>query len=192
MRSRLLSVFGALLEVATDVLYVILLRAQPDDPQSLRPPFIVGLIALLAVAALLASSTWARASRLPLLAFAATGLMALGFLAGFSIGVALLAAGLLLLLAALQPDAVAPRVHRPVVVASASAALLILVVGMQLTEFPTGCPTTGYSAGSGTALITRDYHWTCINGKLTILPGACNHGGATVNAANRVVDISGC
>ena len=45
MRSRLLSVFGALLAVATDVLYVILLRAQPDDPQSLRPPFIVGLIA---------------------------------------------------------------------------------------------------------------------------------------------------
>lgn len=192
MTSRRLAAIGGLLAAGTDALYVILVSAQQGDPQSLRVPFIAGLIAVLAASSLAAATKFARVFSLPLLAFAATGLIALGILAGFSIGVALLAAGLLILLAALRPDAVDGRARRPVVVAGGLTALLILVAGMQLTEFPTGCPSTGYSGGSGTALITRDYHWTCVNGRLTIAPGACNDGGAAISADNRVIEVSGC
>jgi hypothetical protein len=47
-------------------------------------------------------------------------------------------------------------------------------------------------SGSGVGCLTGDYHWSCVNGKLTSGPGLCNSGSASADSSGRVTAASGC
>jgi hypothetical protein len=195
-RSRLLLAVSALLGAITEVLYGVLVRGQdagPVNPQPLRAPFIVAFVALIAGASLLVAIRPLQPARAPLLGFSAIGFIGAGFMGIFSIGLPLIVAGALVVTAAVQSSKPARRLVSwvPALTGGALAAVL-LVVGLQLTEFPTACPATGYEGGSGSALITGAYHWHCANGQLTVAAGECHTGGARIAPDGHVVEVTGC
>jgi len=71
-------------------------------------------------------------------------------------------------------------------------ALAIFLGGFEATEHAIGCPANGVETGSGSGFLSGPYHYTCVNGKLTVYPGACNSGGATVDASGNVISVSTC
>src|SRR2546426_184893 len=71
-------------------------------------------------------------------------------------------------------------------------ALPIFLGGFEVTEHAIACPAKGVETGSGSGLLSGPYHYTCVNGKLTMYPGACNSGGATVDASGNVISVSTC
>ena len=123
----------------------------------------------------------------------AGGLVAIGLIAIFSVGIAILLASVPIIVAAVQSLI---KVRRPIgmlqAVGGLVIALVVFLAGIQLTEVPVACPATGYEAGSGSGLFSSPYHWSCINGKLTVASGECTHGGATVDPSGKVIATSGC
>jgi hypothetical protein len=194
-RSRVLLAVSALLGAITEVLYAVLVRGQdagPVNPQPLRAPFIAAFVALIAGASLLAAIRPLQPARAPLLGFSAIGFIGAGFLGAFSIGLPLVVAGALVVTAAAQSSTPARRLSWVPVLTGGTLAAVLLVVGLQLTEFPTACPATGYEGGSGSALITGAYHWHCANGQLTVAAGECHAAGARITPNGHVVEVTGC
>jgi hypothetical protein len=184
---------GALVGLV-DLGYLAMVMGQPrDGGVSLRIPFVAGFIGLMALAVGL--SAWRRLEgRAPLLlSLAAIGLLATGMLAIFSIGIVLLVAAVPVFVAGVQAFL---RSRQPSgwlhAMAGAAVAVGVLIVGLQLTEVPIACPATGYESGSGPGLFSSPYHWSCVNGTLTVAAGECTHGGATVDASGKVVATTGC
>ena len=191
---RKLALAGAVLEAVIDVLYLALIQNQASERVvSLRVPFVAGFIAVMALSAGL--SSWRRLDRSAplLLGLSAGGLVAIGLIAIFSVGILILLAAVPIVIAAVQSLV---RVRRPIGIMQAFGglmlALAVFLAGIQLTEIPVACPTRGYEAGSGSGLLSSPYHWTCVNGKLTVAPGECTHGGATVDPSGKVIATSGC
>src|SRR3981081_3177187 len=54
------------------------------------------------------------------------------------------------------------------------------------------CRATGVGTGSGSGIVSVPYHYTCVNGKLTIYPGACNSGGESYDANGNVISVTTC
>ena len=192
---RKLALVGAGLVALVDVIYLATIEGQRSDQMaaSLRVPFVVGFIGVMALSAALAS--WRRLERRAplLLSWSAAGLVSLGLLAMFSIGIAILIGAVPVVVAgafALR------RAHQPggwlQAVGGLVLALAVLAAGIQLTELPVGCPPTGYMEGSGSGLFSGPYHWQCVNGTLTVAAGECTHGGATVDSNGRVSAAAGC
>lgn len=192
---RWLAVAAAVIAAVVDVLYQALVRAQPGpgDGFFLRVPFVTAFIALLAVAAALASAAAAAKVRPALLALSAIGLLAIGFIAIFSIGLPLLVAGGLALVAAINSLARSPRPAGALQgLAGGLVALIIFVGGIDLTEPAITCPSTGVMSGSGEGFIfSGAYHYSCINGKLTVQEGFCNRS-PSVDSSGKVTAVSGC
>ena len=150
------------------VLYVNLIRAQGEGPPDwLTVPFVAAY--MVATAALLAVSLVPRlglVAKAALRAAAAGGLLVLGYLGAFSIGLPLLLAGVL---AAIAAVVTATRIHGvavvvpPVAVALAVAAL---VAGFEVSQRVIACPATGTMSGAGTGLVSGPYHWECSEGTL--------------------------
>jgi hypothetical protein len=170
---RRFAIIGGLLAFVADGAYIWVLQQQGTGDGTLRAPFVIAFIAVCAVTAVLGAVVPLRAPRLLLLTFSAVGLLVMGFLGIFSIG-------LLLLLAAVP---IAVSVGRSLVLpfpkvlpalAGGALALLVLAAGTWATELPVSCPAGGPSAGSGSGLFTGDYHWTCNNGRLTVSSGSCH------------------
>jgi hypothetical protein len=191
---RKLPLAGAGLVVVIDVFYLALIRSQASERVvSLRVPFVAGFIGVMALAAVLGS--WRRLDRYArlLLGLSAGGLVAMGLIAIFSVGILILLAAVPIVIAAVQSLV---RVRRPIGIVQAFGglvlALAVFLAGIQLTEIPVACPLRGYEAGSGSGLVSGPYHWTCVNGKLTVAPGECTHGGATVDPSGTVIATSGC
>jgi len=188
---RWFAAVAALIAAVVDVLYYGVVSHQ--GPLAFRVAFVATFIALLAITAALSTRASATTWRPALLALSAIGLLAMGFIAIFSIGLPLLIAGALAFVA-LMFSLAASRQPAGIVKAGAGGllALAIFLGGLEATEHAIGCPAEGVETGSGSGFLSGPYHYTCVNGKLTVYPGACNSGGATVDASGNVISVSTC
>jgi hypothetical protein len=152
--------------------YLSLILAQDNRPPDLYTvPFVAGY--LLLTATLLGASLSARPAvvqlRPALRAGGAAGLLVLGVLAAFSIGLPILLAGFLATGAAIRTLAVQrTRVAVFFEVAAAVVALVILIGGFEVTERIIVCPAHGIEAGTFSGFITGGFSYDCNEGRLTI------------------------
>jgi hypothetical protein len=166
-----------ILVLATDAAYVALIKGQGSvAPDVYTVPFVAGY--LLAMAALLAYSLMRLARpawRMPLRAAATGGLLVLGVLAIFSVGLPLVIAGALATGATVRTLR-GPQLTRASLsaVAAALLAVIVLVAGFEITERVIVCPATGTSGGGGTGLVTGPYYYDCVDGQLTFHSGSCS------------------
>jgi hypothetical protein len=191
---RWLAVIAAVIAAVTDILYYGVVVAQGGhDPIRWRVAFVATFIAVLAMTAALSARASAGAWRPALLGLSAIGLLAMGYIAIFSIGLPLLLAGALAFIA-LVVSLAASRQPAGLLkaVAGALTALAIFVGGFEASERAIACAPTGVETGSGSGLLSGPYHYTCVNGKLTVYPGECNHGGASYDASGNVTSVSTC
>jgi hypothetical protein len=187
---RWLAVTAAIIAAVTDILYYGVVVGQGGhDPIRWRVPFVATFIAVLAMTAALSARSSSRAWRPGLLGLGAIGLLAMGFIAIFSIGLPLLLAGALAFI-----SLTASRQPAGLLKAGAGAliALVIFVGGFEFSERAIACAPTVVETGSGSGLLSGPYHYTCVNGKLTLYPGECNHGGASYDASGNVTSVSTC
>jgi len=129
----------------------------------------------MAICAALSSGVSAARWRALLLGFSAAGLILLGFFAIFSIGLPLMVAGVLAslgLINALRParSSGEPSGKASAAVAAGGAvlAVVVLLLGLSLTELVIRCPANRIESGSGAVLLGGPYQYSCDNGKLTI------------------------
>jgi hypothetical protein len=161
----------------TDVAYVLLIRAQgPGALDVYTVPFVAAFLAVMA--ALLTTSLMLnhmRAWRLVMRAAAAGGLLVLGVLALFSVGLPLVIAGALATAATVRPLR-GPQITKASLsaVAAAVVAAVVLVGGFAITQRAIVCPAHGSAGGGGYAFLTGPYYYDCVNGRLTFHSGQCN------------------
>lgn len=162
----------------TDALYLGLMIGQPErSPDVFTVPFVAGYLLLMAVLLgisllrrprIVAARTWLRAG-------AAGGLLVLGILAAFSIGLPFILAGALATGAAVRalrgPQLTAAAFSG---VAAALIAVALLVAGFEVTERMIVCPAHGSAGGGGTGLVTGPYYYECVNGQLRFHSGSCS------------------
>ena len=169
--------FALIFALATDAAYLLLILGHGGArPDVVTVAFVASY--LVALAALLAASLrrrWSVVVRLSLRAAAAGGLLVLGVLAIFSIGLPLLIAG------AMATGATVRTLRGPFLtasslsaVAAAAVAVVVLVAGFEVTERMIVCPAHGSSSGGGTGLVTGPYYYDCVNGQLTFHSGSCS------------------
>src|SRR2546428_3385107 len=191
---RWLALIAALIAAVTDILYYGEVVGQGGHgPLQGRVAFVATFIAVLAITSALSARASASAWRPALLGLSAIGLLAMGYIALFSIGLALLLAGALAFVA-LVVSLAASRQPAGFLKAGAGAliALVIFVGGFEASERAIVCAPTGVETGSGSGLLSGPYHYTCVNGKLTLYPGECNQGGASIDASGHVTSVSTC
>jgi hypothetical protein len=195
--TRILVWISMIVVLADVVAYVLIIRTQGDSPPdaALTVPFVTGYMLLMA--ALLWLSLVDRpplvSVRPALRAFAAAGLLVLGVLAAFSIGVAIFAPGVLAAIAAIRALA-GPRLGRSVLseIVAAALAVTILIAGFEVTQRVIVCPPTGTMGGGGSGFLTSPYHYTCVNGTLTWYSGDCNGVSQGFDADGNPTSTNGC
>ena len=131
--------------------------------------------------------------RMAVRAAAAAGLLVLGVLAAFSIGVPIFIGGILAGAATVRTIS-GPHfsVHAVSSVVGAVLSVVVLVGGFEVTERMIFCPEHGLESGSGYGLVTGGYHYYCVDGRLDFRPGFCGSGGAAVDANGHIVPTGGC
>ena len=166
-----------ILVLATDIAYVVLIRGQGAvAPDAYTVPFVAGYLLLLAALLMASLVRLPRpAWRMPLRAGAAGGLLILGVLAIFSVGLPLVIAGALATGATVRTLR-GPQVTRASVSAIAAAvlAVIVLVAGFEITQRLIVCPATGSSGGGGNGFVTGPYYYDCVNGRLAYHSGSCS------------------
>ncbi|HEY0830887.1 MAG TPA: hypothetical protein VGE99_07065 [Candidatus Dormibacteraeota bacterium] len=184
--ARFMTWFALVFSLATATAYLLLVLGQGGAPSDI---FTVVFVAsyLAALAALLAASLlrrWSVAVRLSLRAAAAGGLLVLGVLAIFSIGLPLLIAGAMATGATVRTQR-GPFLAKSSIsaVGAAAVAVLVLVAGFEATERVIVCPAHGSSGGGGSGLVTGPYYYDCVEGKLSFHYGSC---GSTSKDSNGV------
>ena len=133
---RVTSLVAFAIVLATDILYIGLIGAQGPDFQLYGPRFVASYLAVMA--AVIAIALLPRREivqiRIPMRAAAAGGLLALGFLAAFSIGLPLVVAGVLMTVAltrtSRQPGTALRRLAG---LGAALMAIGFLVAGVEIT-----------------------------------------------------------
>ena len=173
---RWAGVGAAIIAATVDVLYLGILSTQGGSAsQFLRAPFGAAFITLMAICAALSSVASARRWRSLLLGVSAGGLMLLGYLTMFSIGLPLVLAGALAGLGLIKTLGEArssgERSGRAAIATGAGGAVLAVVVllaGVSFTELAIRCPSNGQEGGSGFSLLGGIYQYRCDNGVLTI------------------------
>src|ERR1700730_5886493 len=187
--------FPIVIVAISDIGYVLIIRTQDShSPDGFRVLFVAAYLALMAVmlgVSLLDRPVIIRV-RPALRAGAAAGLLILGVLAVFSIGIPIVAAGALATGAA---GRAASGLRLPGVIteiAAAAVAIAVLVAGFEVTERLIVCPAKGVSGGSGYGLISGGYHWTCVDGKLDFRSGFCSTGSEGIDANGPAYLISSC
>jgi hypothetical protein len=186
---------AVILAAIVDFLYVSEFVGQPGHrgyPLPPRQAFVAIFIAIMAMAAALSVSASAARWRTPLLGLSAIGLLAMGYIAMFSIGLPLFVAGLLSLMALIVNLRAGIRFALLKAAAGGLLALGIFLAGFELTAEAITCPARGFEAGDGSSLFRGPFHYTCVDGKLTIRPGPCTHGGATIDASGHIVAVTDC
>lgn len=190
--ARFMTWFALVFALATAAVYLLLILGQGGAPSDVvTVAFVASYLA--ALAALLAASLlrrWSMVVRVSLRAAAAGGLLVLGVLAIFSIGLPLLIAGAMATGATVRtlrgPLLGAPSISA---VAAAAVAVVVLVAGFEITERMIVCPAHGSSGGAGTGLVTGPYYYDCVNGRLTFHSGSCS---STSTDPNGNVTHPGC
>jgi len=169
---RRFAILSGVIAFVADGVYVYIVTRQGGDDGTLRVPFVMAFIAVCGIVCLVSVVVPLKGARLVLLSFSSIGMLVLGFLAAFSIGLLLWLAAVPALIASFRL-LVSPLPRILSFVTGGVIALLVLAAGMWATQFPVRCPPGGASSGSGVGFLTGDYHWTCVNGKLTVAPGEC-------------------
>jgi hypothetical protein len=193
---RWVVLIAVIVACAVDILYVSQIVGPPGGRgYSLpwRSVFVALFIAAMTIAAALAIRSSATQWRTVLLGLSSVGLLAMGYLAIFSIGLPLLVAGLGLLIGLI--GAVASSRQPARVMRAAAGGLLALVIffgGFELTAQAITCPAHGFEGGTGSSFLGGPYHYTCVDGKLTIRPGDCSHMGASMDPSGHVTAVSDC
>jgi hypothetical protein len=179
-----------------DAAYLWLISTQGAlPPDAFTVPFVAGYLALMA--AMLGLSLM-RVSMLVKLrpafrAGSAAGLLVLGVLALFSVGLPFVISGGLATGAAVRTLAGRPRRQAVITeVAAAVIALVVLVAGFEVTERLIVCPAQGVSGGSGYGIVSGGYHWQCVDGRLTFGSGFCTSQGGGVDANGHAFSTSSC
>jgi hypothetical protein len=190
--ARFMTWFALVFALATAGAYIFLKSGQSDGNLDV---FTVLFIAayLVTLAALLGGSLmrrWSPTVRLAIRAAAAGGLLVLGVIASFSIGLPLVIAG------AMATGATVRTLRGPFAtpsslsaVAAAVVAVAVLVAGFEVTERLIVCPAHGSASGGGTGLVTGAYHYECVDGTLTFTSGSCS---STAIDSNGNVSHPGC
>ncbi|HKW07925.1 MAG TPA: hypothetical protein VJS19_10205 [Candidatus Dormibacteraeota bacterium] len=164
---RVLTWFAIAALVAIDALYLSIINLQggPDAPDVLTVPFVATFLALMAIC-LRASLLAPARVKLPLRAAASAGLVVMGMIGAFSIGLLILVvAGLSIAVTAGTP---ATRLGSIIAAGIASVAVVgILVIGFEISWHHIVCPATG-SGGGTTAGFVSQTAYSCQNGVLTI------------------------
>jgi hypothetical protein len=190
-------VWVAMALVLADVIaYLLLIRFQGDfPPDAFTVPFVAGYMLLMAIVLWLSLFDGPRlvVLRPALRACAAAGLLVLGVLGLFSIGLPLGVAGVLAMVAAIGALA-GPHLRRAALseIAAALIAVIVLAGGFELTQRWILCPPSGTMSGSGYGLIGGGYHYECVNGRLTYSAGECNSGTQGVDANGNAFATSNC
>ncbi len=154
-----------------DVAYVLLMIAQPDHPPDVfTVPFVACYLAMMAtiLGASLLNRPQIVAARPALRAGAAAGLLVLGVLAIFGIGLPLVISGGLATGAAIRSLAGRGKQAVVVEIAAALIALTVLVAGFEVTWRVIVCPSQGAESGSGHGLVTGGFSWQCTDGRLEL------------------------
>jgi len=160
--------------LATDILYVGLIEAQGPDPQANVPRFVASYLAVMAalIGIALVPRPEVAVIRFPMRAAAAAGLLSLGFIAAFSIGLPLVVAGGLTTVALARTSRqLSSRLGRLAGLAAALLAVALLIAGFEITGRWIVCPATGTASGTGSGFVTGGYSYECMNGELRIRSG---------------------
>ena len=190
--ARLMTWFALIFTFATDAAYVSLKLGQGDGSLDVYTvPFVAAYLLVMAILLLISLVHLPRpAWRMPLRAAAAGGLLVLGILAVFSIGLPLVIAG------AMATGATVRTLRGPFAtpaslsaVAAAFVAVVVLVAGFEVTERVVVCPAHGSASGGGAGLVTGPYYYDCVNGRLSFHTGSCTS--ASVDS-NGTVTHPGC
>ena len=179
----------------TDIGYAAIIWSQQSNPSDgFRVLFVATYLALMA--AMLGISLFEVPPivrlRPALRAGAAAGLLVMGILAIFSIGIPIVVAGALSTGASIR--SLAGR-RLPAVITEVAAAVLaiaVLVGGFEVTERLIICPARGLSGGSGYGLISGGYHWTCVDGRLEFGSGFCATSGGGIDANGHAFATNSC
>lgn len=175
-----------------DIAYLLLIGAQqPYPPDAFTVPFVAAFLVLMAGMLGLSLLNSAPIVRLrpALRAGAAGGLLVIGVLALFSIGLPLMVAGALATGAAVRSLTGRRRTAVMSEVIAAVLVLVFLVSGFEVTERLIVCPPTGSSGGGGPGFVLGGYHWECVDGQLYMHSGFCNSGSGTVDSNGNVTTI---
>src|ERR1041384_7469771 len=154
--------------LVTELVYVSLINAQagPDDTPFV-PRFVAGYLAVMAaliVVALVPRPEIVRV-RFALRAAAAGGLLGLGILGAWSIGLPLVLAGILIVVVLGRTARVSgSRLGRLM-------GLVGAVLGLDLAGRVIVCPEAGTSSGGGTHLLGGSYQYECNSGELHMTSG---------------------
>ena len=193
---RWVVLIAVIVACAVDMLYVAQIIGPPGGRgNSLvwRSTFVALFIAVMVIAAALAVRPSAASWRTILLGLSSVGLLAMGYLAIFSIGLPLLVAGLAVLVVLIGAVVASPQPAG--VIRAAAGGLLALVIffgGLELTAQAISCPAHGFEAGTGSSFFGGPYHYLCVDGKVTIRPGDCIHMGASVDPSGHVTAVTDC
>jgi hypothetical protein len=171
---RRVGVIVAIVVATVDVLYIwyvgFVQTGTSDMPWAV--PFAASYLGLLAVCALLSATGSTGSWRIALLGASGGGLVVLGFLALFSVGLPLFVMGLVSIAALVR--AIRGATNRGLAtgasIAGALAALLVLLAGFEITDRIIACPP-GAVSGSGTGFLTPSYSYTCQNGRTIVTFG---------------------
>ena len=180
--TRLLVAVPIVVVIVMDALFVAIAVNQNSldhaPPEKFIFPFsgaYLGVMAVLLMVSLM--PRWTAPVRTALRAAAAGGLLVLGVVAMFSIGLPLVIAGAMATAATVRT---ASR-HRVMwsslsAVGAAMIAVTILVVGFEVTQRLIVCPEHGTIGGGGSGFVTGPYYYDCVDGKLTFHSGQCTSG----------------
>ena len=191
-------VWASVVLVLADVIaYILLIRAQGGVPPDTlyTVPFVAGYLLIMAVLLWLSILDQSRlvTMRPALRAGAAAGLLVLGVVGAFSIGLPIFVAGILATIAAVRALA-GPHLGRSVLaeIAAAMIAVTVLVGGFEVTQRLIVCPSPGTMGGGGSGFLTGPYHYECVNGTLTTHSGDCNGVTQGVDANGNPLSSNGC
>lgn len=197
-RTMALLIWAAVVLVIADLTaYQLIIRSQGDTPPDSVAvvPFVSGSLLLMAALLVLSLVGPQRLVILlpAMLTFAAAGLLLLGVIAAFSIGVPIFTAGVLAGIAAIRT--LAGRNSRNVVLSEVAAAVIavaLLVGGFAVTQRLIVCPSSGTMGGGGSGFLSGPYHYQCVNGTLTWYSGDCNGVSGGVDASGNPISSNGC
>jgi hypothetical protein len=171
---RLLGVIAAIVVVTVDLLYVWYIEFVQSgvSDQPWRVPFVASYLGVLAICALLSAVVSGGSWRVVLAGASASGLLVLGFLAVFSIGLPLVVMGLLTVAALVttvksEPH---PGLAAGASVAGALVAVVVLLAGLGISERIIACSPRAVSGG-GTTFLSGSYSYTCQNGRAIVTWG---------------------
>jgi hypothetical protein len=182
--TRVLVAVAIVIVVLVDALYLaIVVNQSPRPPEVLTFPFVASyLVVMIVLLAVSLMRRWSFGVRTGLRAAAAGGLLVLGVLALFSVGLPLVIAG------GLAAAATVRTLRGPVFTpsnllgaASAVVAVVVLIAGFEVTQRVIVCPAHGSMGGGGTGFVTGPYYYDCVNGQLTVHSGSCNSGATDSN-----------